>query len=264
MSDLDDAQPAAPAHSLDRRHFRRGICLLPSLFTVGNMFCGYACIMFAMRGDLVTAAPFIGAAIILDMLDGRIARMTNTTSAFGLQFDSLADVISFGLAPAVLAFAWGLSELGRWGWAAGFVYVTAAAIRLARFNIQSSTSHYDKRYFIGMPSPAAAGVTAATVFAWPYPLVGFLQATASVAVVLVPATLMMSTIRFRSFKTLNLGWTPSYMGIIILAALIALIATVPSIALVVIAYGYLISAFIELAWSRTHPHRDAPPPAAGP
>jgi CDP-diacylglycerol--serine O-phosphatidyltransferase len=250
--------------SLDRRHFRRGIYLLPSLFTVGNMFCGYACIMFAMRGDLVTAAPFIGIAFILDMLDGRIARMTNTTSAFGLQFDSLADVISFGLAPAVLAFAWGLSELGRVGWAAGFVYVTAAAMRLARFNIQSSTAHYDKRYFIGMPSPAAAGVTAATVFAWPYPLVGFPQAIASVAVVLIPAALMVSTIRFRSFKTLNLGWTPSYMGIILVAALIALIATMPNIALVVLAYSYLLSAFIELAVTRMRGHRDEPPPATAP
>ena len=115
------------------------------------------------------AAPFIGFAVVLDMLDGRIARMTNTTSAFGLEFDSLADVISFGVAPAVLAFAWGLSDLGRVGWAAGFVYVTAAAMRLARFNIQSA-AQVDKRYFVGMPSPAAAGIVAATVYAWPYPL----------------------------------------------------------------------------------------------
>ena len=125
MSETEDAPRLSP---LDRRHFRRGIYLLPSLFTVGNMFCGYACIMFAMRGDLVTAAPFIGIAIILDMLDGRIARMTNTTSAFGLQFDSLADVISFGMAPAILAFTWGLEPLGRLGWAAGFLFVSAAAM----------------------------------------------------------------------------------------------------------------------------------------
>src|SRR6201998_674545 len=96
-----------------RRRFRRGVYLLPSLFTMGNMFCGYACVVYAMRGEYETAAPFIGIAIVLDMLDGRIARMIGTTSAFGVEFDSLADVISFGVAPAILSFAWGLSPLGR-------------------------------------------------------------------------------------------------------------------------------------------------------
>ncbi|MCC7044718.1 MAG: CDP-diacylglycerol--serine O-phosphatidyltransferase [Acidobacteria bacterium] len=240
----------------DARHYRRGIFLLPSIITVGNMFCGYACVVFAMRNELATAAPFIGIAVILDMLDGRIARLTNTTSAFGLEFDSLADVISFGLAPAILAFAWGLSELGRVGWAAGFVFVTAAAMRLARFNIQSHVLT-DKRYFIGMPSPAAAGITAATVYAWPYPLVGP-PAVAAVAVVIVPAILMVSTIRFRSFKTINFGWTPSYINIILVAGLIALIATAPQITLLVISYGYLLSAFIEMALTRNRPSDEAP------
>ena len=102
------------------------------------MFCGYACIVYAMRGEFETAAPFIGFAVVLDMLDGRIARLTGTASDFGVQFDSLADVISFGVAPAVLSFSWGLQPLGRLGWAAGFLFVTAAAMmRLARFNIQS-------------------------------------------------------------------------------------------------------------------------------
>ena len=111
------------------------------------------------------------------MLDGRIARMTGTTSAFGLEFDSLADVISFGVAPAILSFAWGLQPLGRIGWAAGFLFVAAAAVRLARFNIQSG-SHQDKRYFVGMPSPPAAGVPAATVFAFPQGLTGPWEAAA--------------------------------------------------------------------------------------
>src|SRR5262245_21796148 len=148
------------------RRFRRGVYLLPSLMTLGNMFCGYACVIYAMRGEFETAAPFIGFAIVLDLLDGRIARMTGTASDFGVQFDSLADVISFGVAPAVLAFSWGLSSLGRLGWAACFLFVTAAAMRLARFNIQSASGG-DKRYFVGMPSPAAAGVPAATVYAYP-------------------------------------------------------------------------------------------------
>ena len=249
----------------DARHYRRGIFLLPTIITVGNMFCGYACVVFAMRGELATAAPFIGFAVILDMLDGRIARLTNSTSAFGLEFDSLADVISFGLAPAILAFAWGLSELGRVGWAAGFIFVTAAAMRLARFNIQTNTIT-DKRYFVGMPSPAAAGVTAATVYAWPYPLVGFPQAIAAVAVVIVPAVLMVSTIRFRSFKTINFGWTPSYINVFLVAGLIALVATEPRVTLLVISYGYLLSAFIEMAVARLRtPSAETPaPPEAQP
>ena len=134
------------------------MALLPSLFTLANLFCGWACVVHAMRGELATAAPFIGVAVVLDMLDGRIARMTGTTSEFGVQLDSLADLISFGMAPAVLAFQWGLMPLGRLGWAVGFLFVTAAALRLARFNIQTNT---DKRYFVGLPSPAAAGLVAA-------------------------------------------------------------------------------------------------------
>src|SRR5204863_7582688 len=111
------------------RRFRRGAYLLPSMFTLANMFSGYACIVYAMRGELEKAAPLIGLAIIVDMLDGRVARMTGTTSQFGVEFDSLADVISFGVAPAIMAFQWGLHPLGRLGWAAGFVFVAGAAIR---------------------------------------------------------------------------------------------------------------------------------------
>src|SRR4026208_2582323 len=142
--------------STDRsgRRLRRGVCLLPSMFTIGNMFCGYACIVHAMRGEFHIAAPFIGFAMVLDMLDGRIARMTGTASDFGIELNSLADVISFGMAPAILSFAWGLQPLGRLGWAVGFLFVAAAALRLARFNIQAGS--VDKRYFVGMPSPAAA------------------------------------------------------------------------------------------------------------
>jgi len=114
-----------------RNRLRRGVYLLPSLLTMGNMFCGYACVVYAMRGEYATAAPFIGFAVILDMLDGRIARLTNTTSEFGVEFDSMADIISFGVAPAILSFSWGLQALGRLGWAAGFMFVAAAAMRAA-------------------------------------------------------------------------------------------------------------------------------------
>src|SRR6478752_3128649 len=178
----------------DRRGIRRGVSLLPSLFTLANLFCGWACVVHAMRGELATAAPFIGVAVVLDMLDGRIARMTGTTSDFGVQLDSLADLISFGMAPAVLAFQWGLIPLGRLGWAVGFLFVTAAALRLARFNIQTLT---DKRYFVGMPSPAAAAVPAATVFFYPDGMQTYQSALIALLVVIVPALLMVSTIRYR-------------------------------------------------------------------
>ena len=251
----------------DNRQFRRGIYLLPSIFTVGNMFCGYACVVHAMRGELETAAPFIGIAVVLDMLDGRIARMTGTATAFGLELDSLADVVSFGVAPAVLAFAWGLSDLGRIGWAAGFIYLSAAAMRLARFNLHSTSAQADKRYFLGLPSPPAAGVVAATVFAWPVALAQPIdfsqlfvhaapwQALAAVAVMLVPAALMVSTIRFRSFKTINFGWGRSYMPLLLFSLLVASIYASPRFTLIVLAYGYVASAFIGLAWSRVRGRR---------
>src|SRR6058998_3953373 len=232
-----------------RRRFQRGVYILPTLFTLGNMFCGYSCIVFAMRGEFETAAPFIGFAIVLDMLDGRIARMTGSASDFGVEFDSLADVISFGIAPAILSFSWGLQPLGRLGWAAGFLFVTAAAMRLARFNIQSAGGG-DKRYFVGMPSPAAAAIPAATVYAYPTGLYDYREALPALAMVLVPAVLMVSTIRFRSFKTLDLRARQPYTVLLFIAAGIILIATHPQVMLVVIAYGYLASAFIGLAISR--------------
>src|SRR5436190_22249305 len=181
------------------RRFRRGAYLLPSMFTLANMFSGYACIVYAMRGELEKAAPLIGLAVIVDMLDGRVARMTGTTSQFGIEFDSLADVISFGVAPAIMAFQWGLQPLGRIGWAAGFVFVAGAAIRLARFNIQ--TGSIDKKYFVGLPSPAAAAVPATTIFLYPEGFRSPLAALAVLALVIVPGLLMVSTIRFYSFKT---------------------------------------------------------------
>src|SRR5688572_26042885 len=226
----------------DRVRLRRGVYLLPSMFTLGNMFCGYACIVHAMRGEFATAAPFIGLAIVVDMLDGRIARMTGTTSAFGIEFDSLADIISFGVAPAILSFAWGLQPLGRLGWAASFLFVAAAAVRLARFNIQSGSQ--DKRYFVGMPSPPAAGVVAATVFAYP---IGFqgdvtIPVLALVALLVVPALLMVSTIRFRSFKTFDLQTRRAYPVLFVVALVLVLLVAQPQAMLLVLAYSYLASA----------------------
>ena len=230
------------------RQFRRGVYLLPSLFTVANMFCGYACIVYAMRGEYRTAAPLIGIAMVLDMLDGRIARLTGASSAFGHEFDSLADVISFGVAPAILVFSWGLEPLGRLGWTAGFLYVTAAAMRLARFNMQSAGT--DKRYFVGMPSPTAAGVLASTVFVYPSGLSDYRPALLVLVVVLIPAFLMVSTIRFRNFNAINVGRRRSYITLILIAGAIAAIATQPQMVLVVMAYTYLVSGLAGVAISR--------------
>ena len=248
---------------LETRRFRRGVYLLPSLFTMANMFCGYACVVQAMRGEFATAAPFIGAAIVLDMLDGRIARLTGATSDFGVEFDSLADVISFGVAPSILAFAWGLHPLGRLGWAAAFIFTAAAAVRLARFNIQVGATH-DKRYFVGLPSPAAAGIPAATVFAYPVGFHTYTEALPVLAMVIVPALLMVSTIRFRSFKTFDLQARRSYAVLFLFAVGLALLASRPDIILVILAYSYLMSAFIGLVWHRLRRSKDGGDAAAAP
>jgi CDP-diacylglycerol--serine O-phosphatidyltransferase len=225
------------------------VYLLPSLLTMGNMWCGYASIVYAMRGDYETAAPFIGFAFALDIFDGRVARLTGAESEFGLQLDSLADVVSFGIAPAVLLFAWGLSPLGRLGWAAGFMFVACAAMRLARFNIQSAAGA-DKRYFVGMPSPAAAGVLAATVFVYPLGLYDYRAALVAFAVVLIPAVLMVSTIRFRSFKNLDLQSRRPFRVLVLISAGIVAIWTHPRGVLLAVAYSYLASPFIGMAITR--------------
>ena len=179
------------------QRFRRGVYLLPSAFTMANMFCGYACIVYAMHGELATAAPFIGFAFVLDMLDGRVARMTGTTSAFGVEFDSLADVISFGVAPAILSFQWGL---GRSVGSGGRPAFSSWRLRRAAGSLQHPVRTQDKRYFVGLPSPAAAAVPAATVFAYPAGFQGRFAALARAGMVLVPALLMVSTIRFAASR----------------------------------------------------------------
>lgn len=227
---------------------RRGVYILPSLLTLGNLFCGYASILYAMRREFDIAAPLIGVAIILDMLDGRIARMTGTTSAFGLEFDSLADVISFGIAPAILVFQWGLAPLHRLGWAAGFIYLTAAAMRLARFNIQSATV-LDKRYFVGLPSPAAAAVPASTVYFYTAGFADRQGAVLAALLIVLPALLMVSTIRFRSFKT-DLRVSRSYKILALLAVVIGLVQWHPPVVLLVLAYVYVLLGLGSWVWTR--------------
>jgi len=250
------ALPRAGQHG--RGGIRRGVFLLPSLFTVANLFCGWACVVHAMRGEFHTAAPFIGFAIVLDMLDGRIARLTGSTSKFGVEFDSLADLISFGMAPAALTFQWGLVPLGRLGWGVGFVYLAAAAVRLARFNIQRVA---DKRYFVGMPSPAAAGVPAATIFFWPEPLLDRPTALLAFVMLLVPALLMVSTIRFRSFKNLDLRSPRTSKVLVAVAAWLALTAAYTQEVLLAMAYGYLFSPLVGWMFGRSRRGDTSPDPS---
>ena len=243
--------------------FRRGVYVLPSLMTVSNLLCGYASVVYSTRGDFDTAAVLLGIAMVVDTLDGFFARLTHSQSAFGAELDSLADVVSFGVAPAILAFTWGLWPLGRLGWAAGFIYVTAAALRLARFNIQSATG--DKKYFAGLPSPAAASVTASTVFMYPWGLQDPRVAGLALPMVLVPGFLMVSTIRFRSLKAVDVGWRRSYVVVFLGAVAIALVASHPRLALVVLSYSYIIWSVAGFALARLR-RRPAtapvPPPSA--
>jgi CDP-diacylglycerol--serine O-phosphatidyltransferase len=229
--------------------FRRGVYLLPSMMTIANLLCGYASVVYSTRGDFDTAAILIGVAMIVDTLDGFFARLTHSQSAFGAELDSLADVVSFGLAPAILAFTWGLWPLGRLGWAAGFVYVAATAMRLARFNIQS-TSVADKRYFAGLPSPAAAAVTASTVFMYPWGIQDYRAAVLALPMLLVPGFLMVTTIRFRSVKAIDVGRRRSAATLLAAVLVIAAIASHPRIALVILSYSYIVAAIGMYLYNR--------------
>jgi len=243
--------------------FRRGVYLLPALMTLSNLLCGFASVVYSTRGDFDTAAVLIGVAMIVDTLDGFFARLTHTQSAFGAELDSLADVVSFGVAPAILAFTWGLWSLGRLGWAAGFIYVAAAAMRLARFNIQSG-SPADKRYFAGLPSPAAASVTAATVFLYPWGVQDYRIALLALPMLLVPGFLMVSTIRFRSVKAIDVDKRRPYrlmlLGVIALAAIVAH----PRIALVVLSYTYVLVSLVVFVYGRLRRRSTGTPPAGAP
>ncbi len=217
---------------------RRGAAILPTLFTIGNLFLGFSAIVQALRLNFESAAQFIVVAVIFDMLDGRIARMTGTTSEFGAQLDSLADIVSFGVAPAIIAYQWGLATLHR-SYLAAFFFVMCAAIRLARFNVQRKV--VDGRYFVGLPSPAAAGFVISIVYFRPEPLSDRLGALFTMALLVIGAFLMVSTLRYWSFKTFDLRSRRSYFAMVGIAALLALVATEPAWALLAWSVGYTLS-----------------------
>jgi len=185
----------------------RGIYLLPSILTTFGMFAGFYSIIASINGDFTLAAISIMVAMLWDALDGRVARLMNTQSDFGAQYDSLADLVSFGVAPALLVYEWSLSDLGRIGWLAAFIFLACAALRLARFNTQVGIS--DKRYFQGLPSPAAAGVIASMIWLkfWKFEYFDFgivsLSYYVGVGITIVCALLMVSNVRYYSFKELD-------------------------------------------------------------
>ena len=185
----------------------RGIYLLPSILTTFGMFAGFYSIIASINGDFTLAAISIMVAMLWDALDGRVARLTNTQSDFGAQYDSLADLVSFGVAPALLVYEWSLSDLGRIGWLAAFIFLACAALRLARFNTQVGIS--DKRYFQGLPSPAAAGVIASMIWLkfWKFEYFDFgivsLSYYIGVGITIVCGLLMVSNVRYYSFKELD-------------------------------------------------------------
>ena len=221
------------------RRFRRGASILPSLFTTGNLFLGFWSIVRSLNGQFEPAAALIFGAIVLDMLDGRIARLTGTASEFGGEFDSLADAISFGVAPALLAYQWGFQAIPRVGWLAAFLFVMCGVLRLARFNVQRHS--VDARYFVGLPIPAAAGQAATLVYFWPSPVVERVRALLIVAVLLVLAFLMVSTFRYLSFKGVDLRRRRSYITVLGIALLFVLIAQHPDVSLLAVATLYTLS-----------------------
>ena len=238
---------------------RRGIFLLPSLFTVANLLCGYYATVASLVGgreDFDHAAKAIGLAILFDSLDGRVARLTGTNTEFGVQFDSLADVVSFGIAPAILAYAWGYRavmglvgegyhQLGEFAWICCLSFLICCAWRLARFNVQSTVPNASKN-FVGMPTPAAAGVVAAIIHAchWIGPITD--KGWSIVWFLLLPilGVLMTSTVRYSSFK--EIPWTrkqPS-VTIILLCLLVGVIWRYSEVALVVFAGTYALAGLV--------------------
>ncbi len=209
---------------------RRGIYLLPNLFTTAALFAGFFAIVSAIKGRYEIAASAIFVAMVLDGLDGRVARMTNTQTEFGAEYDSLADMVSFGVAPALVVYLWGLTTLGKLGWLAAFIYTAGAALRLARFNTQVSSA--DKRYFQGLPSPASAAVVSGLVWvAVDYGFSGDALPTelSSLAALLtaLAGLLMVSNVRYNSFKELNLKDRIPFVTVILIVAVIVLISIDP-------------------------------------
>jgi CDP-diacylglycerol--serine O-phosphatidyltransferase len=226
----------------------RGIYLLPNLLTTAALFSGFYSIIAAVKGHFEIASMAVFIAMVADTLDGRVARMTNTQTAFGAEYDSLSDMVAFGLAPALLAYQWALAPLGKLGWLAAFLYVAATALRLARFNTQANDQ--DKRYFQGIPCPAAAGVVTGVVWMGAsYGITSGIFVAMVVAVLTVcSAALMVSTVRYHSFKKIDLKGKIPFFMVLIPVLIITAIALDPPEILFAIFFGYAVSGPVMTLW----------------
>jgi len=226
----------------------RGVYLLPNLFTTGALFCGFYAIISGMDGNFAHAALAIFIAMLLDGMDGRVARMTNTQSAFGEQYDSLADMVSFGVAPALVMFSWVLNDLGRWGWAAAFIYTACAALRLARFNTQIGV--VDKKYFIGLASPMAASIIAGVVLSCSgYQPDGLWVKVGLALLTVFAGLLMVSNFRYTSFKSVDFRGRVPFGVMLLIVMVFAMLIVYREQGLLVISAAYGLSA--PLIWILT-------------
>jgi CDP-diacylglycerol--serine O-phosphatidyltransferase len=254
MHDGSDSLPGDDAPGIVVRKRRKGIYILPNLFTLAALFGGFYAIVMAMNGRFDLATWGVLCAMVLDSLDGRVARMTNTQSAFGEQMDSLSDMVSFGAAPALISYEWALKGLGRWGWVAAFVYCACAALRLARFNV--NTTVVDKRYFQGLPSPAAAAL-----------VVGFIGVMNDLGVkgyevqwIMFAATLyagltMVTNVPFYSGKDVHMKKSVPFAVIVLIALGIAIINIHPPIVLFGLFVVYGLSGYAVYGWRKAKGQR---------
>ena len=235
--------------NLHMRKRRKGIYILPNLFTLAALFGGFYAIVMAINGRFDQAAIGIFCAMVLDSLDGRVARMTNTQSAFGEQMDSLSDMVSFGAAPALISYVWALNGLGRWGWFASFVYCACAALRLARFNV--NTAVVDKRYFQGLPSPAAAALVGGFLWvATELNIKGADAAWAMFGLVLFSGLTMVTNVPFYSFKDVQMKRSVPFAVIVAIALGIAVVNIDPPIVLFALFICYGLSGYVIYAWRK--------------
>lgn len=248
------AESEAPGASVgEGKTRRRGIYLLPNLITTGALFAGFFAIVAGMNGDFVSAALAILAAGLLDTADGRVARWTRTESQFGAEYDSLSDMVAFGVAPALVAFTWGLDSLGQAGWVAAFIYMACAALRLARFNTKG-----DNKTFTGLASPAAAAIIACMVWAWTDFGLGAPSAAAAVSMGLVVvgvALLMVSNFIYFSPKVLELKGRVPFITLVAVVLVFALLALDPPRVLLLIALAYAASGPVQHVWRRARKRR---------
>lgn len=224
---------------------QRGIYLLPNLLTTAALFAGFYSIVAAMKGHFETAAIAIFVAMIADGLDGRVARLTNTQSEFGAEYDSLSDMAAFGIAPALVVYSWSLSYLGKLGWLAAFLYAAATALRLARFNTQVS----DKQYFQGLPCPSAAGFIASIIWLGAgYELHGNAVAVPLALLTIILAALMVSAVRYSSFKSIDFKGKVPFFTVVLTVFIIAAIALEPAEMLFALFTIYILSGPVLTLW----------------